>query len=134
MAAGSQGPRPLVLGLLLCVLGPAVSQGGKLLVIPVDGSHWLSLGGVIQQLRQRGHDIVVVAPEEFEAYVNASGEHGIVVFSLGSMVSEIPEKKAMDIADALGKIPQTVTRRPVPLSRILAPTASMRGYATAFPW
>ncbi|KAM7105408.1 UDP-glucuronosyltransferase 1A7-like isoform 2-T2 [Molossus nigricans] len=49
--------------------------------------------------------------QEFEAYVNASGEHGIVVFSLGSMVSEIPEKKAMDIADALGKIPQTVLWR-----------------------
>lgn len=42
--------------------------------------------------------------------MNASGEHGIVVFSLGSMVSEIPEKKAMAIADALGKIPQTVRR------------------------
>ncbi|XP_017393195.1 UDP-glucuronosyltransferase 1A9 isoform X7 [Cebus imitator] len=50
-------------------------------------------------------------PMEFEAYVNASGEHGIVVFSLGSMVSEIPEKKAMEIADALGKIPQTVLWR-----------------------
>ncbi|XP_045415502.1 UDP-glucuronosyltransferase 1-6 isoform X1 [Lemur catta] len=50
-------------------------------------------------------------PQEFEAYINASGEHGIVVFSLGSMVSEIPEKKAMDIADALGKIPQTVLWR-----------------------
>ncbi|XP_066202351.1 UDP-glucuronosyltransferase 1-6-like isoform X1 [Saccopteryx leptura] len=50
-------------------------------------------------------------PQEFEAYVNASGEHGIVVFSLGSMVSEIPEKKAMEIADALGKIPQTVLWR-----------------------
>ncbi|KAM8789592.1 UDP-glucuronosyltransferase 1A3 isoform 6-T6 [Rhynchonycteris naso] len=49
--------------------------------------------------------------QEFEAYVNASGEHGIVVFSLGSMVSEIPEKKAMEIADALGKIPQTVLWR-----------------------
>lgn len=48
--------------------------------------------------------------QEFEAYVNASGEHGIVVFSLGSMVSDIPEKKAMEIADALGKIPQTVRR------------------------
>ncbi|XP_055257805.1 UDP-glucuronosyltransferase 1A3-like isoform X7 [Moschus berezovskii] len=48
---------------------------------------------------------------EFEAYVNASGEHGIVVFSLGSMVSEIPEHKAMEIADALGKIPQTVLWR-----------------------
>uniref|UniRef100_A0A8D2DJQ8 UDP-glucuronosyltransferase n=1 Tax=Sciurus vulgaris TaxID=55149 RepID=A0A8D2DJQ8_SCIVU len=50
-------------------------------------------------------------PKEFEAYVNASGEHGIVVFSLGSMVSEIPEKKAMEIADALGRIPQTVLWR-----------------------
>lgn len=50
-------------------------------------------------------------PKEFEAYVNASGEHGIVVFSLGSMVSEIPEQKAMEIADALGKIPQTVLWR-----------------------
>ncbi|XP_008054297.1 UDP-glucuronosyltransferase 1-3 isoform X2 [Carlito syrichta] len=49
--------------------------------------------------------------QEFESYINASGEHGIVVFSLGSMVSEIPEKKAMEIADALGKIPQTVLWR-----------------------
>ncbi|XP_036175128.1 UDP-glucuronosyltransferase 1A9-like isoform X4 [Myotis myotis] len=49
--------------------------------------------------------------QEYEAYVNASGEHGIVVFSLGSMVSDIPEKKAMEIADALGKIPQTVLWR-----------------------
>ncbi|XP_045054217.2 UDP-glucuronosyltransferase 1A10 isoform X4 [Desmodus rotundus] len=48
---------------------------------------------------------------EFEAYVNASGEHGIVVFSLGSMISEIPETRAMEIADALGKIPQTVLWR-----------------------
>lgn len=52
-----------------------------------------------------------VLSQEFEAYVNASGEHGIVVFSLGSMVSEIPEKKAMEIADALGRIPQTVLWR-----------------------
>ncbi|XP_019595358.2 UDP-glucuronosyltransferase 1A1 isoform X5 [Rhinolophus sinicus] len=289
MAAGSQGPHPLVLGLLLCALGPSVSQGGKLLLVPMDGSHWLSMHGIIQQLQQRGHDIVVLASaasvhitegefytlkrypvpfrredaeasfigighdaferqpflqrviktykkvkedsamllsacshllhntelmtslaesnfdvvftdpflpcgsivaqylalpvvfflnalpcsldfqgtqcpnppsyvprslsfnsdrmtflqrvknmlialaenflcsvvytpyaslasevlqkEEFEAYVNASGEHGIVVFSLGSMVSEIPEKKAMEIADALGKIPQTVLWR-----------------------
>ncbi|XP_015723212.1 UDP-glucuronosyltransferase 1-1-like isoform X18 [Coturnix japonica] len=49
--------------------------------------------------------------KEFEAIVNASGEHGIVVFSLGSMVSEIPMKKAMEIADALGTVPQTVLWR-----------------------
>ncbi|XP_040559883.1 UDP-glucuronosyltransferase 1A1 isoform X8 [Gallus gallus] len=49
--------------------------------------------------------------KEFEAIVNASGEHGIVVFSLGSMVSEIPMKKGMEIADALGSVPQTVLWR-----------------------
>ncbi|XP_041573307.2 UDP-glucuronosyltransferase 1A1 isoform X3 [Taeniopygia guttata] len=50
-------------------------------------------------------------PQEFEAMVNASGEHGIVVFSLGSMVSEIPMKKAMEIAEGLGKVPQMVLWR-----------------------
>ncbi|XP_042305319.1 LOW QUALITY PROTEIN: UDP-glucuronosyltransferase 1A1-like [Sceloporus undulatus] len=49
--------------------------------------------------------------QEFEAIVNQSGEHGIVVFSLGSMVSEIPMKKAMEIAEGLGTIPQTVLWR-----------------------
>ncbi|XP_069638263.1 UDP-glucuronosyltransferase 1A1 isoform X5 [Haliaeetus albicilla] len=49
--------------------------------------------------------------QEFEAIVNASGEHGIVVFSLGSMVSEIPMKKATEIADALASVPQTVLWR-----------------------
>lgn len=48
MATRSQGPHLLV----LCVLGLAASQGRKLLVVPVDGSHWLSMRGVIQQLRQ----------------------------------------------------------------------------------
>uniref|UniRef100_A0A8C8RLU5 UDP-glucuronosyltransferase n=1 Tax=Pelusios castaneus TaxID=367368 RepID=A0A8C8RLU5_9SAUR len=47
-------------------------------------------------------------PKEFEAMVNASGEHGFVVFSLGSMVSEIPMKNAKEIAEAFGTIPQTV--------------------------
>ncbi|XP_013803964.2 UDP-glucuronosyltransferase 1A1-like isoform X2 [Apteryx mantelli] len=50
-------------------------------------------------------------PKEFEAIVNASGEHGIVVFSLGSMVSEIPMKKAIEITEALGSVPQTVLWR-----------------------
>ncbi|XP_053219936.1 UDP-glucuronosyltransferase 1-6-like isoform X5 [Podarcis raffonei] len=52
-----------------------------------------------------------ILPQEFEAMVNSSGEHGIVVFSLGSMVSEIPMKKAMEIAEAFGTIPQTVLWR-----------------------
>ncbi|NXV63414.1 UD11 glucuronosyltransferase, partial [Molothrus ater] len=31
--------------------------------VPVDGSHWLSMREVLDILRQRGHEVVVVAPE-----------------------------------------------------------------------
>ncbi|XP_069716778.1 UDP-glucuronosyltransferase 1A1-like isoform X3 [Phaenicophaeus curvirostris] len=62
------------------------------------------IGGINCKQRQQ-------LSKEFEAIVNASGEHGIVVFSLGSMVSEIPMKKAEEIADALGSVPQTVLWR-----------------------
>ncbi|NXK00368.1 UD11 glucuronosyltransferase, partial [Corythaixoides concolor] len=51
----------MTLLLLLSVLG--LAAGGKLLVVPVDGSHWLSMREVLDGLRQKGHEIVVVAPE-----------------------------------------------------------------------
>ncbi|NXH72975.1 UD11 glucuronosyltransferase, partial [Hydrobates tethys] len=50
-----------MLVLLLSVLGSAA--GGKLLVMPVDGSHWLSMREVLDALGQKGHEIVVAAPE-----------------------------------------------------------------------
>ncbi|NWY54994.1 UD11 glucuronosyltransferase, partial [Chionis minor] len=31
--------------------------------VPLDGSHWLSMREVLDGLRQKGHEIVVVAPE-----------------------------------------------------------------------
>ncbi|NXD17206.1 UD11 glucuronosyltransferase, partial [Nothocercus nigrocapillus] len=51
----------LVVLLLLC--GLPLAAGGKLLVVPVDGSHWLSMQEVLDVLGQKGHEIVVVAPE-----------------------------------------------------------------------
>ncbi|NXO95632.1 UD11 glucuronosyltransferase, partial [Certhia brachydactyla] len=50
-----------VLVLFLSLLGLAAA--GKLLVVPVDGSHWLSMREVVDILGQRGHEVVVVAPE-----------------------------------------------------------------------
>ncbi|NXR51287.1 UD11 glucuronosyltransferase, partial [Hippolais icterina] len=47
--------------LLLSLLGLAAA--GKLLVVPVDGSHWLSMREVVDILVQRGHEVVAVAPE-----------------------------------------------------------------------
>uniref|UniRef100_I3MXF6 UDP-glucuronosyltransferase n=1 Tax=Ictidomys tridecemlineatus TaxID=43179 RepID=I3MXF6_ICTTR len=50
-------------------------------------------------------------PKEMEEFVQSSGENGIVVFSLGSMVSNMPEEKANIIAVALAQIPQKVIWR-----------------------
>ncbi|NXT74022.1 UD11 glucuronosyltransferase, partial [Zapornia atra] len=47
--------------LLLSML--TLATGGKLLVVPVDGSHWLSMREVLDSLRQKGHEVIVVAPE-----------------------------------------------------------------------
>ncbi|NXB02887.1 UD11 glucuronosyltransferase, partial [Cnemophilus loriae] len=39
------------------------AAAGKLLVVPVDGSHWLSMREVLDMLQQKGHEVVVVAPD-----------------------------------------------------------------------
>ncbi|XP_036621509.1 UDP-glucuronosyltransferase 2A3-like isoform X9 [Trichosurus vulpecula] len=50
-------------------------------------------------------------PEEMEKFVQSSGEHGVVVFSLGSMVKNLTEEKSNLIAAALAQIPQKVLWR-----------------------
>lgn len=41
------------------LMTPAV-QGGKILVFPVDGSHWVNMNLLIQSLHARGHEVTVV--------------------------------------------------------------------------
>ncbi|XP_056185366.1 UDP-glucuronosyltransferase 2A2-like isoform X1 [Falco biarmicus] len=50
-------------------------------------------------------------PKEMEEFVQSSGEHGIVVFSLGSMVYNLSYEKSNMIARALSQIPQKVLWR-----------------------
>nr|XP_010967698.1 UDP-glucuronosyltransferase 2A3 isoform X3 [Camelus bactrianus] len=50
-------------------------------------------------------------PKEMEEFVQSSGEDGIVIFSLGSMVKNLTEEKANLIASALAQIPQKVLWR-----------------------
>ncbi|XP_042619421.1 UDP-glucuronosyltransferase 1A5-like [Cyprinus carpio] len=55
--------------------------------------------------------------QELEEFVNGSGEHGFVVFTLGSLVPQLPEAKAREIFEAFRQIPQRVLWRytgPVP--------------------
>ncbi|XP_072797076.1 UDP-glucuronosyltransferase 2B18 isoform X2 [Vicugna pacos] len=50
-------------------------------------------------------------PMEMEEFVQSSGEDGIVVFTLGSIVTNITEERANVIASALAQIPQKVLWR-----------------------
>lgn len=62
MSSGVWFPAQGLVALLCCLsLGPV--QGGKVLVLPVDGSHWLSMKILVKELSQRGHEILVLVPE-----------------------------------------------------------------------
>ncbi|XP_054422792.1 UDP-glucuronosyltransferase 2B31-like [Pteronotus mesoamericanus] len=50
-------------------------------------------------------------PKEMEEFTQSSGKNGIVVFTLGSAVSNISEERANVIASALAQIPQKVIWR-----------------------
>ncbi|XP_064163338.1 UDP-glucuronosyltransferase 2C1-like isoform X2 [Anguilla rostrata] len=50
-------------------------------------------------------------PEDMEEFVQTSGEDGVVVFSLGSMVKNLTKERRNTIASALGQVPQKVLWR-----------------------
>ncbi|XP_034413670.1 UDP-glucuronosyltransferase 2C1-like [Cyclopterus lumpus] len=46
--------------LLLLVLFPRACQGGNILVLPIEGSHWINMDILLQALHLRGHNITIV--------------------------------------------------------------------------
>lgn len=50
-------------------------------------------------------------PADLEEFVNGSGDDGFIVFSMGSVVSTMPAKKAEHFLDAFRQIPQRVVWR-----------------------
>ncbi|XP_059134334.1 UDP-glucuronosyltransferase 1A7-like [Peromyscus eremicus] len=59
-------PADLPASLLLCVcllLASGFAQAGRLLVVPMDGSHWFTMQMVVEKLIHRGHEVVAVMPE-----------------------------------------------------------------------
>lgn len=50
--------------LLTLLYSSSLVYGGRILVFPMDGSHWLNLKVVIKELHSRGHEITVMRPED----------------------------------------------------------------------
>ncbi|XP_031704613.1 UDP-glucuronosyltransferase 2C1-like isoform X1 [Anarrhichthys ocellatus] len=46
--------------ILLLVLFPRDCQGGNILVLPLEGSHWINMDILLQALHSRGHNITIV--------------------------------------------------------------------------
>ncbi|XP_029944755.1 LOW QUALITY PROTEIN: UDP-glucuronosyltransferase 2C1-like [Salarias fasciatus] len=60
--------------LLLLVLTPRVCQGGKILVLPGEGSHWINMDIVLQALHSRGHSLTVMRSNK-SWYVKEKAPH-----------------------------------------------------------
>ncbi|XP_036029559.1 UDP-glucuronosyltransferase 1A7-like [Onychomys torridus] len=55
---------PASLPLCVCLLlVSGFAQAGRLLVVPMDGSHWFTMQMVVDKLIHRGHEVVAVVPE-----------------------------------------------------------------------
>ncbi|KAM7370387.1 hypothetical protein PAMP_009940 [Pampus punctatissimus] len=57
---GIAGVSLLLLVISVSLLTSPGVQGGKILVFPVDGSHWVNMNLLIQNLHTRGHKVTVV--------------------------------------------------------------------------
>ncbi|XP_052605286.1 UDP-glucuronosyltransferase 1A7-like [Peromyscus californicus insignis] len=58
------GDLPASLSLCVCLLlASGFAQAGRLLVVPMDGSHWFTMQMVVEKLIHRGHEVVAVVPE-----------------------------------------------------------------------
>lgn len=73
----------------LCILRPV--QGGKILAVPVDGSHWLSMKILVKELIQRGHDVVVLVPET-SMVIQASEKYRTEVYPVPYTKDDLAEK------------------------------------------
>ncbi|GLD73309.1 neuroplastin isoform X1 [Lates japonicus] len=50
-------------------------------------------------------------PQHLEEFVQSSGEHGVIIMSLGTLIGELPQDLADEIAAAFAKLPQKVIWR-----------------------
>lgn len=50
----------LLAGLCFLLLQPSCCSGSRILVVPVDGSHWINMEVILRELHSRGHEITVL--------------------------------------------------------------------------
>ncbi|CAJ1049065.1 hypothetical protein INR49_020248%2C partial [Xyrichtys novacula] len=72
----------------LCGLCPVMVFGGKVLVFPVDGSHWINMNIIVEELHSRGHQVSVVRPSDSWYIKETSPYYTSVNLEMGSGFGE----------------------------------------------
>ncbi len=73
---------------LLCLFSSEPVNAGKVLVMPVDGSHWLSMKILVEELSLRGHEMVVLVPET-SVLIGKSGNYTTKSFRVPYTLAEL---------------------------------------------
>ncbi|XP_041857089.1 UDP-glucuronosyltransferase-like [Melanotaenia boesemani] len=74
----------------ICCLSLEPVQGGKVLVMPVDGSHWLSMKILVKELSRRGHEVTVLVPES-SLLIKASDSYKTEIYNVPYTQAELDE-------------------------------------------
>lgn len=73
----------------LCLL--SLAAAGRLLVIPMEGSHWLSMKKVLIELSKRGHEVVVIAPDN-KILIDSSDVYELKTYPVPLMKEDMEEQ------------------------------------------
>lgn len=92
----------------MCCSSLGLVQGGKVLVMPVDGSHWLSMKILVKELSRRGHDVSVLVPET-SLLIQGSDSYKTMVYQVPYTSSQLDEKFARLTDGVFSKPPGGIT-------------------------
>ncbi|TRY89847.1 hypothetical protein DNTS_011092 [Danionella cerebrum] len=81
-----------LLGVLILFCSLPRSLGGKLLVVPVDGSHWINMKVLIVELHSKGHDVTVVRGSSSWYIEEHSPLYTSITVDIGEFDDEFMEK------------------------------------------
>ncbi|NXC09205.1 UD16 glucuronosyltransferase, partial [Orthonyx spaldingii] len=109
---------------ILLLLLPGLSDGGKLLVVPMVGSHWLSMQEVVEKLSERGHEVVVVVPE-VSWQMKTTQAYEVVTYPVTQTLDELDNAFQEYVALHL-------TEKPFPLNALALYKGSVRVFDIFF--
>ncbi|XP_074404983.1 UDP-glucuronosyltransferase 1A6-like [Zonotrichia albicollis] len=109
---------------MFLLLLPGVLDGGKLLVVPMVGSHWLSMQEVVEKLSEKGHEVVVLVPE-VSWQMETTQAYKVVTYPVSQSLEELDNSFREYLAVHL-------TPKPFPLNALAMYSASVHATGILF--